>query len=195
MKAVAPIPMPNFSPFLLKFLPKFATKCCVVSQTGQFQVFDVTDYTQRSMHSVELPPSGASITTFDVSSTGQAFAFGDDHNFIHLLGACNEVDFNINSKPTEFADPIEPIRSVPITDSWTPMSEISPFPYFSITDNLLSDMSPEMCHKSYRPVPPIDPQILSTMRMVGDIGYTPNRGKGLIRSVVATESTPNSKPG
>ena len=194
MKAVAPIPMPNFSPYLIKFLPKFAAKCCVVSQSGEFQLIDVTDYSQRSMHSVQLPPSGASITTFDVSSTGQAFAFGDDHNFIYLLGACNEVEYNNNSKPTEFADPIEPIRSVPINDLWTPISEISPFPYYAVTDKLLSDMSPEMCRKSYRPTPPIDPEILRTLRMVGSIGYAPNHGKGLhMRSAVATESTPNSK--
>ena len=190
MKAVAPIPMPNFSPYLIKFLPKFAAKCCVVSQTGHFQILDVTDtlLSQRSIHSVQLPPSGASITTFDVSSTGQAFAFGDDHNFIYLLGACNEVDFNINSKPTEFADPIETVRSVPITDLWTPMSEISPFPYYAVTDKLLSDMSPEMCRKLYRPTPPIDPEIVETIRMVGSIGYAPNHRKGLqMRSAVANK--------
>jgi hypothetical protein len=84
MKAIAPISMPNFSPYLLKFLPKFAAKCCVVSQTGGFQMIDVTESIPTSLrfiHNVELPPN-ASITAFDVSSTGQAFAFGDDHNFL-----------------------------------------------------------------------------------------------------------------
>jgi len=199
MKAIAPISIPNFSPYLLKFLPKFAAKCCVVSQTGQFQMIDVTELMPTSLryiHNVELPPSGASITAFDVSATGQAFAFGDDHNFIYLYGACNEVDVNMNSKPTEFADPIEPIRSVPITDEYTPISEISQFPYYAIAEKLLSDMLPDMCIKTYRPTPAIDPEIIRTMRMVGDIGYAPNHGKGLnVRSALAltADSGPNSK--
>ncbi|CAG2122114.1 unnamed protein product, partial [Medioppia subpectinata] len=179
---------------MIKFLPKFAAKCCVVSQTGQFQIFDVTDYTQRYIQNVQLPPSGASITSFDVSSTGQALAFGDDHNYIYLYGACSEVDFNMGSKPTEFADPIEPVRAVPITDIYTPISEISPFPYWAISDKLLSDMSPDICRKTYRPTPAIDPEILRTLRMVGSIGYAPNHGKRLhVRSTVATESAHNSK--
>ncbi|XP_054155443.1 PAN2-PAN3 deadenylation complex catalytic subunit PAN2-like [Oppia nitens] len=195
MKAVAPIPMPNFSPYLIKFLPKFAAKCCVVSQTGQFNVFDVGDYSQRYIHSIQLPPTGASITSLDVSSTGQALAFGDDHNFIYLYGACGEVDFNMNSKQTEFADPIEPVRPVPITDLCTPVSEISPFPYWAVNDKLLSDLPPDMCRKTYRPVPAIDPDILRTIRMVGSIGYAPNQGKSRLqmRTAVTADSANGSK--
>jgi hypothetical protein len=100
----------------------------------------------------------------------------------------------MNSKPTEFADPIEPIRSFPITDEFTPISEISQFPYCAITEKLLSDMSPEMCAKTYRPIPAIDPEILQTMRMVGSIGYAPNPGRGLnVRTAVAADSSQNSK--
>ena len=149
---------------------------------------------RRLYTTFKLPPSGASITSFDVSSTGQALAFGDNHNFIYLLGTCNEVDFNMNSKPTEFADPIEPLRPVPITDMFTPLSDICPFPYFAVTEKLLSDMSPELCRISYRPTPSIDPEILRSMRMVGSIGYAPNHGKSLhMRSSVAFDSSPNSK--
>lgn len=196
MKSVAPINMPNFSPYLLTFLPKFASKFCVVSQTGSFQLLDVTDSVPavpRYIYSVDLPP-GASITSFSVSTSGQALAFGDDNNFIYLYGASNEVDFNANSKQTEFADPIEPVRPVPISDEYTPVSTICPFPYYAFNERLLSDMSPEMCKKTYCPVPPISNEILSTMRMVGSIGYAPNPGKRLnLRSANAGENAPNSK--
>lgn len=43
-------------------------------------------------------------------------------------------------------------------------------------EKLLSDWPADFCQKAYRVPKPIDPQILASMRMVGNICYAPNPG-------------------
>lgn len=105
MRAIMPIQM-VCSPYLLRFVPAFSSRFCVVSQTGQFQLLDASASLQTPfIQSVDLPP-GTSITSFDVSNSGQALAFADDTGFIYLYGASDEVVFNNFSQQTEFADPV-----------------------------------------------------------------------------------------
>lgn len=165
MRAIAPVAMPNFSPYLLRFIPKFVNRICVVSQVGQFQLLDINGSLQAPpfIHNVGLP-HGASLTSFDVSSTSQALAFGDDQNVIYLFGSNPEgVNFNMYSQPTEFADPIEPVRQIPMTDQFTPLS-IIPMPFYDENEKLLSDFPPEMCKRVYKPVQQIDGNILDNMK-------------------------------
>lgn len=105
MRAVAPI-QTVFSPYLLRFVPAFSSRFCVVSQTGQFQLLDASVAIQAPfVQNVDLS-IGASITAFDVSNSGQALAFSDDSSIIHLFGGSDEVVFNNFSQPTEFPDPV-----------------------------------------------------------------------------------------
>ena len=111
MRAIAPIGM-NFAPYLLRFVPVYASKFCVVSQSGQFQLMDTSGTLATSvaspppfLHSIDLPP-GAAISAFDVSSSSQSLSFGDTSGFVYLFGASSDVLFNLNSQPTEFADEV-----------------------------------------------------------------------------------------
>jgi len=106
LKAIAPINMVNYTPFLLRFVPIYSSKFCVVSASGQFTLMDTSGPLNPPFpHSIELPP-GASVTALDVSNSSQAIAFGDSSGLIHLFGASSEVLFNVNSRPTEFADDV-----------------------------------------------------------------------------------------
>lgn len=106
LKAIAPIGM-HFAPFFLRFVPIYASKFCVVSQTGQFQLMDTSGPSTPPpfLHTLDLPP-GSTLSAFDVSHSSQALSFGDTLGFIYLFGASTEVLFNINSQPTEFADEV-----------------------------------------------------------------------------------------
>ena len=104
VKAIAPIGM-NYAPFLLRFVPIYSSKFCVVSPTGQFTLMDTSGPSNPPpfVHNIELP-QGSAISAFDVSNSSQALAFSDSTGFIYLFGASSEVMFNVNSRSTEFAD-------------------------------------------------------------------------------------------
>ncbi|XP_067137196.1 PAN2-PAN3 deadenylation complex catalytic subunit PAN2 isoform X2 [Centruroides vittatus] len=171
MRSMTPIQL-MFPPLLLRFVPAFTSRICVVSQSGQFQLLDTGNNNQSPyIHHVE---NGCeAILTFDTSSSGQALALGDAAGYIHFYGASNEVNFNAYSRPTEFPDSVEPHPPIDINDEVTPLSTI-PMPH--CTGKLLSDWPEEFMKVHYRCTPAIDPQILGTVRMVGPIGYAPNPG-------------------
>lgn len=172
MRAVAPIQV-MFPPCLLRFVPAFTSRLCVVSQSGQFQLVDTGSSTQPSLYIHQVETGGAILLTFDTAASGQALAFGDAVGNINLFGASNQVTFNPFSQPTEFADPVEPLHPIDINDDLTPLSTI-PMPY--CTGKLLSDWPKELIKPVYRRTPPIDPQIINSMKMVRSIGYAPNPG-------------------
>lgn len=171
MRGMTPIQL-MFPPLLLRFVPAFTSRICVVSQSGQFQLLDTGNNNQSPfIHHVE---NGCeAILTFDTSSSGQALALGDAAGYIHFYGASNEVNFNAYSRSTEFPDSVESHPPIDINDEVTPLSTI-PMPH--CTGKLLSDWPEEFTKVQYRCTPPIDPQILGTVRMVGPIGYAPNPG-------------------
>ena len=131
-------------------------------------------------NSINLHSYGAEITSFDVSATDQAFAFGDNHNGLYIHGTCEKFIINTNPIQPEFADVILSNNYFPlISDVYAPASEISPFSYYAfpkISDfqRLASFMPANQCIRTYRQVPPIGPDILRAMRVVGNIGYVVN---------------------
>ena len=115
-----------------------------------------------------------------MSATDQAFAFGDNHNFIYVHGTCDKFHINTNPKQAEYADVIMPSPYVSlVNDYYTPVSEIAQFPYYAfpkLSDfrNLVSHMPAKQCFRTYRPTPVISSELLRKMRMVGNIGYVVN---------------------
>lgn len=131
-------------------------------------------------NSINIHSYGAEITAFDVSATDQAFAFGDSHNGVYVHGTCEKFHINTNPQQPECADALLNNSYYPlVADMYPPISEISPFPYFAFTSatelrRLASYMPPSQCIKTYRHIPPIAPDILNSMRIVGNIGYVVN---------------------
>ncbi|XP_046740616.1 PAN2-PAN3 deadenylation complex catalytic subunit PAN2 isoform X1 [Diprion similis] len=161
-------------PLLLKFLPSYSSRVAVVSPLGQMQLLDtIYANVQPSMTCLyQVATAGAMALSFDVSSTSQCLCFGDSAGSIHFLATNTpEPQFNTFSRPTEFADPVETLQPIAFDDNVTPLSTI---PMVYSGQPLLSDWSEEFLKKVYRKTPPVDPEILRTMKMQGTIGYAPN---------------------
>lgn len=172
MRALSPVTTLVY-PLLLKFLPSYSSRVAVVSPLGQMQLLDtIYANVQPSMTCLYQVAGGAMILSFDVASTSQCLCFGDATGSIHLMSTNNpEPQFNTFSRPTEFADPVETLQPIPFDDDTTPYSTI---PMMYSDQPLLSDWPEEYLKKVYRKTPPIDAEILRTMKMQGTIGYAPN---------------------
>lgn len=144
-----------------------------------------------------------------MSATDQAFAFGDNHNFVYVHGICDKFHINTTPKQAEYADtplfpsgPYYPLvvatggdgsnntgggTAAAYYGNHTPVSEMGgpggAFPYYAFPKladfrSLLSHMPAKACQRTYRPTPPIAPEILRSMRVVGNIGYVVNNNSG-----------------
>ncbi|XP_071868052.1 PAN2-PAN3 deadenylation complex catalytic subunit PAN2 isoform X2 [Bombus fervidus] len=172
MRALSPVAT-LVCPLLLKFLPSYSSRVAVVASAGQMQLLDtIYANVQPSMTCLYQVANSGAIISFDVSSTSQCLCFGDSAGSIHLMSTNTpEPQFNTFSRPTEFADPVEPLPHISFDDDVTPLSTI---PMYYSGQPLLSDWPEEYLRYAYRRTPPIDPEILRTMKMQGTIGYAPN---------------------
>lgn len=177
-----------FPPSLVRFVPAFTSKFCIASTLGQFQLLDVAappaENCTAFTHQVQIQPE-STLTSLNVSSSGQALAFGDDSGAIHLFGTNANATFNQYSTPTEFPDQLEPVPSLDVSDMITPLSLVVPTyaqePYES---SLADDLKSEGGERFYR-TPKIESAILESMTNRSDVGYAPNpyRGQGHIQYI------------
>ncbi|PSN30631.1 hypothetical protein C0J52_22424 [Blattella germanica] len=173
MRAVTPIQV-MLDPLLLRFMPSFSSRLVTVSALGQMQLVDTVALSQPNLCLYQINTAGSMCLALDVSSSCQCMAFGDGGGSIHFYTSNpHTAMFNSFSRETEFADPVEPLPPISILDEHTPLSSI-PLPYCQQGTSLLSDWPEQYLKKVYRRTPPIDPEILRTMKMQGTIGYAPN---------------------
>lgn len=180
-RLVAPI-QTIFPPSLLRFIPAFTSKFCIASSLGQFQLLDVaatpTENCTAFTHQVQTQPE-ASLTALNVSSSGQALAFGDDLGMIHLFGTNTNVTFNQFSAATEFPDPLESVPPIDPDDFITPLSIIpQPYSYDPYEKSLSDDLKPLEGAQFYR-TPKISDKITDNLTIRSDVGYAPNPYKSL----------------
>uniref|UniRef100_A0A336MAC2 CSON014364 protein n=1 Tax=Culicoides sonorensis TaxID=179676 RepID=A0A336MAC2_CULSO len=175
----------TIDPFLLHFLPLHCQRLAVVSPLGHLQLVDTVELSKPRICMYQINTSGAQCLSFDISSTTQAMVFGDQAGKINLVGSVGLVQtkFNNYSRPTDFADPIQPLPFVQITDKSFPMASV-PLPTLSSQHEKLSSTLPEdtMKFQHLRPNP-IDAEILENMKMKGPIGYALNPKK-TIRNII-----------
>lgn len=166
-----------FPPTLTRFIPAFTSKFCLASVMGQFQILDVAASAAENCtaftHQVQVQPE-ASLTSLNVSSSGQALAFGDDMGMIHLFGTNANANFNQYSAPTEFPDQLEPTPPIDPNDFVTPLSlAVQNYPLNPFEKSLADDLKFQESNRFYR-TPKIDPKILESMTNRSDVGYAPN---------------------
>lgn len=173
-----------FPPTLVKFVPAFTSKFCLASAHGQFQLLDVAAGAAENCtaftHQVQIQPE-ASLTSLNVSSSGQALAFGDDLGMVHLFGTNTNVTFNQYSAHTEFPDPIEPVPNIDPNDFITPLSIIPQLYGYDTQEKSISDDLKSYEGSPFYRTPKIDTKILESMTNRSDVGYAPNPYRGLGR--------------
>ncbi|XP_034247710.1 PAN2-PAN3 deadenylation complex catalytic subunit PAN2 isoform X2 [Thrips palmi] len=174
MRLVNPIPV-VLDPLLLRFMPSFTSRVAVVSSLGQLQLADTVSLQTPNLSLYQVNTAGSLCLSLDVSSSCQCLAIGDSGGYIHVFTPTTSETPMINtfSRETEFADQIDMPASISIKDESTSLAGI-PLPYPPLGSKLLSDWPEQCLQKIYRPTPPIDPDILRSMKMQGTIGYAPN---------------------
>lgn len=167
---------------LVKFIPAFTSKFCIASSLGQFQLLDVsatvTENCTAFTHQVQMQPQ-ATLTSMNVSSSGQALAFGDDLGVVHLFGTNTNVTFNQYSTPTEFPDPIEPTPPIDPNDTLTPFSIVAQAYSYDTNEKSAADNLKQYDSGKYFKTPKIDEKIIESVTYRSDVGYAANPYKKL----------------
>ncbi|XP_061629122.1 PAN2-PAN3 deadenylation complex catalytic subunit PAN2 isoform X2 [Phyllopteryx taeniolatus] len=172
MRAVTPLQV-HVDPLFLRFIPTYTSRLAIISQTGQCQFCEPTGLANVA-DIFHVNTVGHLLMSFDVSSSKQAVAFGDSGGCVHLWSDSPDVSFNDYSRETEFALPclVDTLPHLEWNHDLLPLSLI-PMTLTS-TEPLLSDWPAALATPSPRRAPPVDPEILRTMKTVGFIGYAAN---------------------
>ncbi|XP_013164352.1 PREDICTED: PAB-dependent poly(A)-specific ribonuclease subunit PAN2 isoform X1 [Papilio xuthus] len=160
------------APLLLHFLPAFSGRAVALSGDGHVALLHVNAPEEKQ--SIFQVDTQSTMSVMDVSATSQALVFGDQGGHLHLFSPQqnNEPQFNSFSRDTEFADQLPTMTTASLKDENFKFSSVK-LP--SLADGAwCNELPPEFFNKGYRKPKPIDPEVLSTMKMKGPIGYAPN---------------------
>ncbi|XP_022090828.1 PAB-dependent poly(A)-specific ribonuclease subunit PAN2-like [Acanthaster planci] len=192
MRPMNPLHIP-IEPWYLRYVPTYSNRVVVVSQTGQFQLLDPGGLvTPEAMLLYQVNIAGDMTLALDVSSNYKAIGFGDSGGYVHQWTDSEEVTFNAFPRETEFAHPPEHHPPISISNEFASYSSI-PMPFSE--GPLLSDWPQEYCRPVVRQAPPIDPEILRSMKVVQFIGYAPNPGTKKRNQVMYKEVKPEKRKG
>ncbi|KAG8129442.1 hypothetical protein E2320_016177 [Naja naja] len=184
LRAITPLQV-HIDPLFLKFIPTYTSRLAIISQTGKENSFllllSVLGQCQFCEPTGLANPAdifhvntvGQLIMSFDVSSSKQAMVFGDSEGCVHLWADSPEITFNAYSRETDFALPCI-VDTLPHLDWNQDLMPLSLIPVPLTTESLLSDWPAANSIPAPRRAPPVDPDILRTMKKVGFIGYAPN---------------------
>ncbi|XP_059812328.1 PAN2-PAN3 deadenylation complex catalytic subunit PAN2 isoform X2 [Hypanus sabinus] len=171
MRAISPLQV-HVDPLFLRFIPTYTSRLAIISQSGQCQFCEPTGLASPA-DIFHINTVGQLVMSFDVSSSKRALIFGDSGGCVHLWADSPSATFNPYSREIEFPMPcmVDTLPHLDWNDDLLPLSLI-PVPL--ITDSLLSDWPTANCVVTPRRAPPVDLEILRTMKKVGFIGYAPN---------------------
>ena len=106
MRALLPVAFPA-GPTLLRFHPKLSSTAIVTSQTGLFQVIDIT-VTSGGTDVFQMDTMGTAVTCMDLSPSGDVLAFGDSSGILHEWLYKPDAQVNPFSRASEWSTIPEP---------------------------------------------------------------------------------------
>ncbi|XP_040281530.1 PAN2-PAN3 deadenylation complex catalytic subunit PAN2 isoform X1 [Bufo bufo] len=171
MRAITPLQV-HVDPLFLRFVPTYTSRLAIISQRGQCQFCEPTGLASPA-DIFHVSTVSQLIMSFDVSASKQVLAFGDSDGCVHLWADTPEATFNTYPRDTEFALPCM-VDSLPHLDWNQDLMPLSLIPVPLPNETLLSDWPSANSMPAPRRAPPVDPEILRTMKQVGFIGYSPN---------------------
>ncbi|XP_063808660.1 PAN2-PAN3 deadenylation complex catalytic subunit PAN2 isoform X2 [Pseudophryne corroboree] len=171
MRAITPLQV-HVDPLFLRFIPTYTSRLAIISQRGQCQFCEPTGLASPA-DIFHVGTVSQLIMSFDVSASKQVLAFGDSDGCIHLWADTPEATFNAYPRDTEFALPCM-VDNLPHLDWNQDLMPLSLIPVPLTNETLLSDWPSTNATPAPRRAPPVDPEILRTMKQVGFIGYSPN---------------------
>ncbi|XP_055372396.1 PAN2-PAN3 deadenylation complex catalytic subunit PAN2 isoform X2 [Condylostylus longicornis] len=111
LRLVSPIPI-LIDAQMLRFLPSQYSRVAITSMQGEMQLVETVELSSPRICLYQLNTTGSSLT-FDISSTSQAIAFGNDNGHINMICSVHapEPQFNAFSRQTELAEPVDDLPS------------------------------------------------------------------------------------
>lgn len=171
------VTVPTGNPCLLRFHPNFSSTLVIACQTGGFQLCDVAGDNPGSDMYFQIDMGEDLLTSFDISSTGEAMVFGDSGGYVHVWADRTDLRVNMYSTAPEMPDPI-PSHSGRISDetSFSNLSLINMGINPNSSEALLSDWPPSLLYNVGLPPKPIDPALLAQTRVLDFVGFIANPG-------------------
>ncbi|CAG8616504.1 10808_t:CDS:10, partial [Acaulospora morrowiae] len=167
MRPLVPMSFPS-GPCFLKMHPKLSTTVFIMSRSGQFHVCDVGNASGTHFYQA----NASYINAIDLSTSGEMLAFGDAVSMIHLWSDRKSSKINAYSNPVEL--PAVPDSTSKVVVGENDSLSLVGMPYYR--EPLLSVWPSSMVFEVGNPSPKIDPEILSSMKMIDFVGYAPNPG-------------------
>ncbi|KAJ3407564.1 poly(A)-specific ribonuclease [Chytridiales sp. JEL 0842] len=180
MRWLPPIPFPS-GPCYLKFHPTLSSTIYSVSQSGQLEVYDISNpSTNYKFYQTDLLGYP---TAFDISNSGEVTALGCSSGVITEWAEKADYVINPYSRSSQLPDPVErePFMSV---DSDSPFSIVG-MPYYSMP--LLSVFPADMTFEPGRQAPRVPPEVLAAVKTIDFVGYA-KKPANIRRNQVATQS-------
>ncbi|KAK9473883.1 ubiquitin carboxyl-terminal hydrolase-domain-containing protein [Dipodascopsis tothii] len=161
-----PVPFPAGAGFV-RLHPKMSTTCVVSSLAGQMQILDFVNPENAYVNQANI---SSFVTGLDISPSGDFLALSDGDGTVQVWGTQESSRFTEFCKPTEWPDTdLYPAPAMKVSDA-APLNSVG-MPYYRNT--LLSAWPPEMVFNAGRRSPPIDPEILASMKTVDFVGFAP----------------------